>query len=212
MDAWMRMRVTSGEQDFKTASRPFCKTRRGFVYSEGAVCLILKLDENTPDFTLESMVHQSAAENQYAQSEQSMSHCMATVLIRAEKTIEDIAFIHASANGSIIGDRNEALAIARIFGEQTLPVYSSKALYGNVNGASGLVNMLHSLLILKNKYLPQNPHIIEKDEEIASKINCAYTANGLDGRNQRNALINAFGIGGINCSMIISTPTHEVSK
>ena len=197
LDTWMTVRVLSRLDPPETAARPFCATRRGFVYGEGAGCVVMRKEAPDPLLEILGVNSNCGAENLFAVTEKDMIRCMQGALEQAGLSPPEIDFVHASANGSRQGDLEEARALNKLFG-RTTPVYSSKALYGNTQGASGLNNLIHSMLALRNQHLPRNPHIFEKDPEIESLINCSY-----EPRNSiRTGLLNTFGFGGMNASIV----------
>ncbi len=199
LDTWMSARVLSRIEPIETAARPFCNTRRGFVYAEGAACVILRRKAENGLLELLGVNANCGADNLFAVSEKEMVRCMRDALETAEMTPEGIDFIHANANGSRQGDLEEARAIQVVFG-RTTPVYSAKALCGNTHGAQGINNLIHAKLILDSGTLPVNPHLFEKDPEIDALINCGYgkdTCTGL-----KTGMLNTFGFAGMNASLV----------
>ena len=199
LDTWMSARVLSKIEPTATAARPFCNTRRGFVYAEGAACVVLRKADDDPLLKIIGLNTNCGSDNLFAVSEKDMIRCMQGSLESAGISPSEVDFIHANANGSRQGDLEEARALNRVFGHTT-PVYSSKALYGNTHGAQGIHNLIHALLIMQEGVLPSNPHIFEKDPAVDSLINCGYAGNVLS--NLNTGVLNTFGFAGMNASIV----------
>lgn len=207
LEAWSNMRVLGSAERPEHAARPFCKTRNGFVYAEGAACLLLT--KTTKFEPVRFLGHGLSADtaSPVQTSPATMAACMRRALDAARVAPPDIDFIQANATGSWVGDQNEAEAIAAVFGEARPPVYSSKALYGNAAGAKGLIDLVLTLQMLEHSFVPRNPHIFAPDGAIEAYINCSYTDVR---RKLTHALINTFGFGGINhCLVVAREESHE---
>lgn len=204
LDCWNLMRVVSQCSDPTTASRPFCASRDGFVYAEGAAALVLCANRHDKSWKIEGLANTSDPDSLIVPNEAGMTAAIAAGLHTTKADPTDFSFIHASANGSIVGDAAEARVLHAIFGPH-IPVYSSKALYGNAMAASALINLVHSFLILDRDdgLIPANAHIERRDEEIAQLINCYY-AEAVCKRLRRQALLTTFGFGGVNNAITIS--------
>jgi len=199
LDTWMSTRILSRLKPYETAARPFCKTRRGFVYAEGAGCVVLRRESPQAKLALYGSDFHGSRGSMIALEEAAITRSMAETVRDAGLTPQEIGFIHANANGSPAGDAEEARAISTLFGPH-VPVYTSKSLYGNAHGAAGIINLIHSGLILTHDYLPPNFHIYERDETIAEQINCYYAPRS--SFSSRFGLLNTFGFGGMNASLV----------
>ncbi len=206
MDTWMSSRILSRMEPPETAARPFCRTRKGFVYGEGAACVVLRRRDEAPLLEIAGVHSNCGSDNLFSVTEKDMVRCMEGALDAAGVPPAEIDFIHANANGSRQGDREEARALNRVFGGQT-PVYSSKALYGNTHGAQGIHNLIHSMLILNAGTLPPNPHIFEEDPDIAGLINCGYRKAPRP--DLKTGLLNTFGFCGMNASIVFRKPENN---
>jgi 3-oxoacyl-[acyl-carrier-protein] synthase II len=69
---------------------------------------------------------------------------MSEALEQASLSVKDIAYVSASANGSIEGDRLERLSVERLFGERSsrLPVTAIKSMIGECGGAAGAIQLI----------------------------------------------------------------------
>ncbi|MCX7982139.1 MAG: hypothetical protein N2572_04420 [Syntrophales bacterium] len=201
LDTWMSARILSRLTPWETAARPFCRTRRGFVYAEGAGCIIMRRDGEGGKIVIRGFDFNSSPGILISLDANDMARCMIGAVERAQIKREDIGFIHANANGSRPGDVEEAKAINFVFGNK-VPVYTSKSLYGNAHGAAGIINLIHSYLIFKHSLLPPNVNIFEHDPDIDGLINCYYSPE--QSFSPRYGLINTFGFGGMNASLVFS--------
>lgn len=199
LDTWMPARVLSRLMPYETAARPFCRTRRGFVYAEGAGCLIIRRESPHAKLGILGSDFNGSTGSLIALEAKALTRTMTGAVHDAGIEPQEVDFIHANANGSPAGDAEEAKAIGEIFGLR-VPVFTSKSLYGNAHGAAGVINLIHSYLIFKQAYLPPNFHIYEKDAEIEKYINCYYPFQ--PAFNPRIGLLNSFGFGGMNASLV----------
>jgi 3-oxoacyl-(acyl-carrier-protein) synthase len=114
----------------------------------------------------------------------------------------DIDIVSASANGSILGDRNEAQALRIVFGESRtdLAVVAIKSLAGEALGASGALQAASVIEALHTGFLP-GIHGLEQVEEpfLVSKLSTLPLEVSA-----HRALINAVGFDGQCCSLILS--------
>lgn len=199
LDTWMSARILSKIDPAETASRPFCNTRRGFVYAEGAGCIVLRRKDSDPLLKITGVDFNCGPDNLFAVTQGDLIRCMRGALSNAGVSPEEIDFVHASASGSRQGDLEEAKALNAVFG-RGIPVYASKSLYGNSHGASGITNLIHSMLALRFRHLPPNANVYEKDPEIEPLINCYYAEPVSSPLN--TGLLNTFGFGGMNASIV----------
>jgi len=207
LDTWMSARILSRIDPPETAARPFCATRRGFVYAEGAGCLILRRSGDHPLATVLGVCANCNREGLIAVVEEDMVRCMAGALDAAGLSREMLGMVHANANGSRQGDLEEARAIHRVVGSQ-IPVYASKALHGNTHGASGINNLIHAALILRHGSLPANPHVFQRDPAVEELINCYYKPS--PSFTAPYGLLNTFGFGGMNASLVFEAKPSSV--
>ncbi|HOJ51310.1 MAG TPA: beta-ketoacyl synthase N-terminal-like domain-containing protein [Syntrophales bacterium] len=198
-DTWMSARILSRLSPFETAARPFCRTRRGFVYAEGAGCVVLRRRGEEGKIAILGYDFNASPGVLISLEVSDMARTMSGALKEAGVGKEEIGFIHANANGSRPGDLDEAKAINSVLGNK-INVYTSKSLYGNAHGAAGIINLIHSYLIFQHQFCPANAHIVEADPEIEGLINCYYSSER--SFNPRYGLINTFGFGGMNASIV----------
>lgn len=148
--------------DATTASRPFDKTRTGMVPGEGAATIILESLEsaqargaNIYGEVLGFGSSQVTDSQLRGKNDKALAGAMKAAL--ADASIEPAKVGHINAHGlaTTAGDVAEAQAIASVFQSHRVPVTALKSYFGNLGAASGVVELIGSLLALKNNALPR---------------------------------------------------------
>lgn len=195
-----------------TASRPFDKTRDGFVMGEGAGCLILEELEHAlargAKIYAEIAGEGASADAYHITAPHPDGHgamlVMQNALDDAGLTINDIDYINVHGTSTPVGDVAEIKAIKRLFGEQAykLNISSTKSMTGHLLGAAGAIEAIASILSVVNDIVPPTINFTgEKDENIDYDLN--FTFDKPQKREVRAALSNTFGFGGHNASIIV---------
>lgn len=204
--------LSKRNDDPTTASRPWDKTRDGFVVGEGAASLML-----------ESLTHaQKRGAKIYAEitgygatcdayhltkpapEGEGAQRAMKLALADAKLAPQDIDYINAHATSTPLGDVEEAKAIAKVFGAHAtspeLWVSSTKAVTGHTLGAAGAIEGAFSALALYEGRVPPTANIRELDPEVP--FDCV--PNVARERKIRHAVSNSFGFGGTNATLVFS--------
>ena len=113
--------------------------------------------------------------------------------------IGDIGYINAHATSTVIGDQREAECIANIFGDNTVPVTSTKSLTGHEMWMAGASEVIYSILMMKNDFIAPNLNFEEPDE-VTARINVVPETRQT---HFDMFLSNSFGFGGTNSTLII---------
>ncbi|MCB9893835.1 MAG: beta-ketoacyl-[acyl-carrier-protein] synthase family protein [Planctomycetes bacterium] len=188
-----------------SASRPFDRGRDGLVPSGGAAALILESESHLkarggkPLAEVRGYGFGSDGEHLTLPSGEGARRAMRMALGNAELEPGAIDYINAHATSTPIGDAKEAEAIRDIFGDST-PVSSTKSMTGHECWMSGASEILYSALMLRGGFIAPNINF-EAQEEGAAKIN--VIAATLE-RPLRNVLINSFGFGGTNATVVLA--------
>ena len=196
----------------ETASRPFCKSRDGFVMGEGAGCLVLEelehaLARGAKIYAEVAGVGASAdAYHITAPHPEGLGaiKVMQNALEEANMKPEDIDYINVHGTSTPQGDIAETKAIKEVFGEHAykLNISSTKSMTGHLLGATGAVEAIASILAVKNDIVPPTINFTgEEDENIDYNLN--FTFNKAQKRVVNAALSNTFGFGGHNASIIV---------
>lgn len=196
----------------ETASRPFCKSRDGFVMGEGAGCLVLEelehaLARGAKIYAEVAGVGASAdAYHITAPHPEGLGAIavMQNALEDANMKPEEIDYINVHGTSTPQGDIAETKAIKEVFGEHAykLNISSTKSMTGHLLGATGAVEAIASILAVKNDIVPPTINFTgEEDENIDYNLN--FTFNKAQKRVVNAALSNTFGFGGHNASIIV---------
>jgi 3-oxoacyl-[acyl-carrier-protein] synthase II len=192
------------------ASRPFDKTRDGFVMGEGAGVLILEslehaqargaqiLCEFTGYGTSDDAHHISAP----AENGAGAAISMRLAVENAELGLTDIDYINAHGTSTQLNDKSETSAIKTVFGEQAyqIPISSTKSMTGHLLGASGAVEAVVCVMVLLENILP--PTINYETPDPACDLD--YVPNQARKAQPNNIMSNSFGFGGHNATLILS--------
>ena len=207
------MRALSTRNDSpETASRPFSKSRDGFVLGEGAACLILEDYEHAKargakiyaEIIGEGMTsdayHMTAPDPQGKGAERVMRLAIKDAGLQPEQ----IDFINTHGTSTPLGDVTEIKAIQRVFGEHVyeMNLDSTKSMTGHLIGATGAVEALACVMALRDGIIPPtiNHEPDDLDENIDYRIN--FTFGKAQKRDIKYALSNTFGFGGHNACLV----------
>jgi len=197
----------------ESASRPFSKSRDGFVMGEGAGCLILEeLDHalaRGANILCEVVGGGMSADAYHLTATHpdglGAKLVMARALKDAEMKPEDIDYINVHGTSTPVGDISEPKAIIDVFGEHAykLNISATKSQTGHLLGAAGAVEAIATVLSVVNDIVPPTINFTEgdEDENIDYKLN--FTFNKAQKRVINAALSNTFGFGGHNASVIV---------
>lgn len=195
------------------ASRPFSKSRDGFVMGEGAACLVLEELEHAKARGAKIYCEVVGAGMSADAHHITASHpeglgahlVMCSALEDAGMQPEDIDYINVHGTSTPVGDISEVKAITKLFGEHAykLNISSTKSMTGHLLGATGAVEALVCCLAVQNDIVPPtiNHEDDDRDEEIDYNLN--FTFNKAQKRTVRAALSNTFGFGGHNACCIV---------
>lgn len=196
----------------ETASRPFSKSRDGFVLGEGAACLILEEYEHAvargakiyAEMLGEGMTSDAYHMTAPDPDGKGAERVMRLALRDAGLQPEDIDYINTHGTSTPLGDVTEIKAIERVFGKHVyeMNLDSTKSMTGHMIGATGAVEALACVMALKEGIIPPtiNHDPEDIDEEIDYTIN--FTFDKAQKRDIRYALSNTFGFGGHNACLI----------
>ncbi len=195
-----------------TASRPFSKSRDGFVMGEGSACLIIEELEHALARGAKIYAEIAGTGESADAYHLTASHpeglgaklVMRNALQDANMKPEEIDYINVHGTSTPVGDVSETKAIIDVFGEAAykLNISSTKSMTGHLLGAAGAVEAIACVLAVKNDIVPPTINFTgEKDEEIDYNLN--FTFDTPQKRTVNAALSNTFGFGGHNACIII---------
>lgn len=188
------------------ASRPYDATRDGFVISGGGGVVVVEELEHakargaTIYAEITGYGATSDGEDMVAPSGEGGERAMRLAL----STIGDrkVDYINAHGTATPVGDVVEVEAIRRVFGEgSTPPISSSKSLAGHSQGATGVLEIIYSILMMKHRFIQASANITELDPGLNPGEIVTETQFDVD---LDTVLSNSFGFGGTNGSLILS--------
>ncbi len=205
--------LSTNNDEYTTASRPFDVSRDGFVMGEGAGVLILEEYEHAKKRGakiyceivgggLTADAHHLTAPHPEGRG---AANVMKTALEDAGLNPEDIDYINVHGTSTPLGDLSEIKAIKRIFGEHAykLNISSTKSMTGHLLGAAGAIESIAAILAIRDNIIPPTINLKNLDPEIDPELN--LTINKAQEREVNAALSNTFGFGGHNTSAIYKT-------
>ncbi|HSO30754.1 MAG TPA: beta-ketoacyl-ACP synthase II [Candidatus Sulfomarinibacteraceae bacterium] len=200
--------LSKRNEDPEGASRPFDRTRDGFVFGEGAGVLVIEsaahaLERGAPilaeiigaKLTADAF-HISAPEPTGRGAAMAMTGAMQHAGIGPS----DIDYLVAHGTSTPLNDVTETKAIKRAFGERagTLPISSPKSMVGHLLGAAGAVAGIAAVGAIRDGWIPPTINYREPDPD----CDLDYTPNVKRRLRVDTAMINGFGFGGQNAVAI----------
>jgi len=192
----------------ETASRPFDKTRDGFVSGEGAGALVLETLDHAQArgaSIYAEVVGLGASADAYhfaAPDPDGRGVCIALrhALADAGVQVEDVDYINMHATSTPLGDVAETNAIKRVFGEHAyrMRLSSTKSMTGHLLGAAAAIEAVATILAIKHQTVPPTINFEHPDPE----CDLDYTFNVPRQHPIDVALSNAFGFGGHNTTVV----------
>jgi len=203
------MRAISTWNDrYKEASRPFDKDRNGFVMGEGAGTLVLeeyehakargaKIHGEIVGIGLTGDAHHITAP---APDGEGAYRSMKEALRDAGLKPEDIDYINAHGTSTELNDINETKAIKALFGANAyeLVISSTKSMTGHLLGAAGGIEAIATMLAMENSVIPPTINLTNPDPQCDLNYSPIKPTN----KEIRYAISNTFGFGGHNASLL----------
>ena len=192
------------------ACRPFDAKRDGFIYGQGAACLVLESPTQAAGRGAE--VHGALlggaicldANRTSELNPEGVARAMRGAMADAGVALDKIDYINAHATASTLGDSREVEAIKTVLQNRVGEVWvnATKELTGHCLWAAGVVEAAATLIQLQEGFLHPNPNL---DEPIDAE--CRFVGAKTRAAGCSLALSNSFGFGGINTSLVVSRAT-----
>lgn len=210
VSGFANMRALSERNDDpQHASRPFDKGRDGFVLSEGAGLLVIEELEHAKArgarIYAELLGYGTSADGSHITQPDEHGTGAAKAMLRAladgEVNIDEIGYINAHGTSTPLGDQAETVAVKTVFGPRAreVSISSTKSQLGHLLGASGGVELVLSVLALRDSLIPPTINYDEPDPA----CDLDYTPNQPRERRLQAAMSNSFGFGGHNASLVV---------
>lgn len=203
--------MSTNNENFSTASKPFDTSRDGFVVGEGAGALIVE--------SLDSAIKRGA--KIYAEivggGESSDAYhitgthpegigaflAMKTGIEEANIKPADIDYVNAHATSTGLGDLSEIKAIEKLFHSNLdkVQVSASKSMTGHLLGGTGAIEAISTCLTVQTDLIPPTINTIKIDENIPKELKLSLGSKAIL-KTVNYTLSNSFGFGG-HCAALI---------
>ena len=204
------MALSTRNDDYKTASRPFDKDRDGFVLGEGAGCIILEEYEHAKKrgATIYAELaggglsadayHMTAPHPEGLGAYLVMKNCLED----AGVTPDEVDHINMHGTSTPLGDIAESNAIVKLLGEHAfdIQINSTKSMTGHLLGAAGVIEAIAALGTILHGIVPPTINHFTDDENIDSRLD--FTFNHAVKKDVKIAMSNTFGFGGHNACVL----------
>jgi len=203
--------MSTNNDEFATASRPFDVTRDGFVIGEGAGALILeelgharargaKIYAEVIGSGLTADAYHITAPHPDGMG---AVNVMKQAIMEAGLQPSDLDYINVHGTATPLGDIAEIKAILNLFGEHAykLNISATKSMTGHLLGAAGAVEAIATIMAVVHDTVPPTINFRNPDPAIDQNLN--LTLNKAQQRPVKVALSNNFGFGGHNASILV---------
>jgi len=201
--------LSTRNDQIKAASRPFDRTRDGFVLGEGSGIVVLETEESArargAKIYAEVAGYGSSADAYRITDihETGRGGIAAMTAAMADAAVEpgEIDYISAHGTATIENDRVETLAVKSTFGELAckIPISSIKSMIGHLIAAAGAVEAITCVLAIRDQVLPPTMNYHHPDPD----CDLDYVPNKARPAMVRTCLSNSFGFGGQNDTVIL---------
>ncbi|MGW3290675.1 beta-ketoacyl-[acyl-carrier-protein] synthase family protein [Streptomyces sp. NPDC001002] len=208
------IRATTPDNDApESASRPFDRTRAGFVLGEGAAMFVLEEYEHArardAHIYAEVTGYATRCNGYHMTGLKTDGREMAEAVTRAleESRIDPTAvdYVNAHGSGTKQNDRHETAAFKRALGPHAydVPVSSIKSMVGHSLGAIGSIEIAACALAIEHGVVPPTANLRHPDPE------CDLDYVPLTAREQRvdTVLSVGSGFGGFQSAMVLRRPS-----
>jgi 3-oxoacyl-[acyl-carrier-protein] synthase II len=200
--------------DVSRSCKPFSKNRGGLVLGEGAAFIVLESEAHAKKRAAASHAIFSgygvASDGYHIGTPKTEGQAAAihAALNDAELQSSEIDYLNAHATATNGGDVVETNAIRSVFGDtpSSTPVSSTKSVHGHLLGAASALELVITILAMKESLLPATMHL----DEIDQKCSMNHIANKpLLNHPIERAMSFSCGFGGTNVALVISKH-HEM--
>jgi 3-oxoacyl-[acyl-carrier-protein] synthase II len=215
MAGFHALKALSTNNDAPTrASRPFDRSRDGFVMGEGAGLMVIETLEHALNRGAKPLVQISgygtSADAHHITSGPSDGsgalRAVRAALKMAGLDASALNYVNAHATSTPVGDKAEVATLRSLFGDQVgqIPISSTKSATGHLLGAAGGVESIFTAMAVMDDLLPPTLNLEHPDEGMAD---LDFVPNEARAHKVNHALCNGFGFGGVNAALILSKIT-----
>lgn len=201
--------LSTRNEEPEAASRPFDKTRDGFVLSEGSGALILEELEHAQNRGAKiyaELIGYGATADAFRMTDphpkgRGAIRAMHNALKNAQMKPEEIDVINAHGTSTQLNDQIETHAVKEVFGPRAakVPMSSIKSMLGHMIAAAGAVELITSILTIRESLVPPTINYRNPDES----CDLDYVPNQARRVKVKTVLSNSFGFGGQNITLIV---------
>jgi 3-oxoacyl-[acyl-carrier-protein] synthase II len=202
--------LSKRNEEPQKASRPWDKSRDGFVLGDGAGVLVLEEYEHAKARgariyaelagfgTSSDAFHMTSPPDDGAGA----GKAMINALKDAGLALDKVDYINAHGTSTPAGDKAECAALKRVFGDHAyrLAVSSTKSMTGHLLGAAGAIEAIFTVMSIHDQVAPPTINLDEPDE--GCDLN--FVAHKAQNMAISVALSNSFGFGGTNGTLVFS--------
>ena len=208
--------LSARNDDPKRASRPFDRNRDGFVLGEGAGALVLEEWEHAWRRGAQiygELIGYGSANDAYRVTDmhpeaRGASRAIMLALDDAEIEPREVGYVNAHGTSTLENDRAETLALHKALGDAapSVPVSSTKSMTGHAVAAAGAIELIASVLALRDQVLPPTINFETRDPD----CDLDYVPNRARAKRFDVAVSNSFGFGGQNVTLVVrSVEAHS---
>ena len=196
------------------ASRPFDRTRDGFVLGEGAGVLVFEewtRARRRGAHVYAELIGYGTANDAYRVTDmhpeaRGARRAIENALNDAAVDPAEIGYVNAHGTSTVENDRAETRALHAALGDaaRAIPISSTKSMTGHAIAAAGALELIAVLLALGEQVLPPTINLTTPDPE----CDLDYVPNRARSHAFRTALSNSFGFGGQNVALVVQRPAE----
>ena len=200
--AWEAMRILAPD-----TCRPFSRGRKGLVLGEGAGMVVLENLEHAKARgagilgEIVGFGMSSDAGDIVLPSLAGAINAMRACLVDSGLSPEEFDHINAHGTGTAANDVTESRAIRAVFGGHAdrLTVSSTKSMHGHALGAAGAIELVATLLAMRDGFIPPTANFVETDPD----CDLDYVPNTPRISQINVAMSNSFAFGGLNAVLAV---------
>jgi len=207
--------LSENNDDYKTASRPWDKTRDGFVMGDGAGVLVLESLEHAQargapiyaEYLGGALSADAYHMTNPREDGSGVAECMEKALNDAEIDPTDVNYINAHATSTLVGDLCEIRGIKHVFKDhvKNIKVNATKSMIGHCLGAAGGVEAIATVKAIETSKVHPTMNLVNPEEELEG---IDIVPNASKDHKIKVAMSNSFGFGGHN-AIVLFGPCSE---
>lgn len=185
--------------------RPLDRHRRGFVHGHGTGAVVLERRDTArrrgvrPWATVTGYAQRLDGRRGTEPRPERQAETIAAALAAAGVSPAEVDYVNAHATGSVLGDRCEAEALARVFGRAAPLVNATKELTGHCLSGSGVIEAVATAIQLREGFCHPNPNLTEPADP-----RLTYAGPKPVDAVLNTAVSTSFAFGGMNAAIVIT--------